>query len=345
MGKLSIASGYYHISFIQGAEDAPLFNVVFRVLAPTVFLVLTATFFYANGFEESLQTFWLVTVYYFLLRWAYNLLMERNALLNWPKQIVTATLGISLSYFATRHILTDREVLLPSGRGLSDQLWIVIIGFIYFTATRITWPLIGSSAQERKAEYLRHQFDLAQKRFARVIVSSASSRAAEALSYSVLLYESFNRPRLYQAVEKSVLFPIGIANSLGPMQVPTPVRLDDRDLVRLGVEKLNAAFESALADFLTNSEDGRRGVEAATVEAATKEEGLSQLPSTFACLPTYYQDEIVRRSAAQYNARSDYPREVAGIFAFLRSDHFTELDPDLRAAKRKELAVIAARLT
>lgn len=337
MGRLSISSGYYHISFIQGAEDAPLFNVIFRVLAPTVFLILVATFLYANGFEGRLNTFWLVTVYYFAFRWAFNLIMERNALLNWPKQIVTAALGISLSYLATDHILTDREILLPSGRGLSDQLWIVIIGFLYVTASRITWPQIGASARERKEHYLRHRFDLAQKHFGRVIAAAASSRAVEALSYSVLLYESFNRPRIYQAIEKTVLFPAGVANTLGPMQVPTQVRLDDAELVRLGVKKLNAAFESSLSDFLANSDDGP-----AAIERAKKAPDLSSLPATFASLQTYYQDDVIRRSAAQYNARSDYPREVASIFAFLRSDHFTELDPEVRAERRKALAVASA---
>jgi hypothetical protein len=337
MGRLSISSGYYHISFIQGAEDAPLFNVMFRVLAPTVFLVLVATFLYANGFEGRLDTIWLVTVYYFAFRWAFNLVMERNALLNWPKQIVSAAVGIGLSYVAAGHVLTNREMLLPSGRGLSDQLWIVIIGFLYVTASRITWPQIGASARERKEQYLRHRFDLAQKHFGRVIAAASGSRAVEALSYSVLIYESFNRPRIYQALEKTLLFPTGVANTLGPMQVPTQVRLDDVELVRLGVDKLNAAFDSSLADFLASSDDGPL-----LLERAKKAPELSTLPATFASLQTYYQDEVVRRSAAQYNARSDYPREVAGIFAFLRSDHFRELDPEVRAERRKALAVAAA---
>jgi hypothetical protein len=338
MGRLSISSGYYQITFIQRVEDAPLFNVVFRILAPTVFLVLIATLFYAIGFEGDLGQFWIVTVYYFALRWSYNLMMGRNALLNWPKQIITATLGIGLSYLAAKYILVYREALLPSGRGLTDQLWIVIIGFIYVSATRVAWPGIGSSAEERRAKYLRHQFDLAHRRFGHVIASAASSRAAEALSYAVLLYESFNRPPLYQAIERNLLFPAGLAQSLGPMQVPTQLALEDSDLVRLGVEKMNAAFESGLTDFLAASEDARR-----SAAHGADDNDLLGLPPVFARLQTYYQDEVIHRAASQYNARSDYPREVAGIFAFLRSDHFSELNPEVRAARRKAAALAAVR--
>lgn len=337
MGRLSVSSGYYQITFVQNVDDAPLFNIVFRVLAPTVFLVLITTLFYSLGFVGNLDTFWLVTVYYFALRWAYNLLMERNALLNWSKQVITAALGIGLSYFAARHILFDREALLPSGRGLTDQLWIVVIGFLYITATRVAWPHIGSSAEDRRENYIRHQFDIAHRKFGRVIASTATSRAAEALSYAVLIYESFNRPRVYQAIERRLLFPIGMARSLGPMQVPTNSLFDDAELVGLGVQKMNEAFDVAVAEFWNGASHELR--ESADTDEAV--EGLTTLPASFARLQTYYQDDIIGSAAAQYNARSDYPREVSGIFAFLRTDRFSELDPDVRKAKRVAALKIA----
>ena len=50
-GKYSISSGYYQISFVRNVEEAPLFNKIFRILAPTVFLVLVVAGLYSIGLD------------------------------------------------------------------------------------------------------------------------------------------------------------------------------------------------------------------------------------------------------------------------------------------------------
>ena len=46
IGKHSIAAGYTQLSLFAKADEAPAFNVVFRALAPTVFLILSASLLY-----------------------------------------------------------------------------------------------------------------------------------------------------------------------------------------------------------------------------------------------------------------------------------------------------------
>lgn len=332
LGKHSISSGYHQISFVQATEDAPLFNVVFRVMAPSVYLVLTAVLLYEVGWDGLLRQYWVVTVWYFVVRWMFNLAMGRAKLLNWPKQILTACAAIGLSYLVVLKLVSDKKALLPSAQGLTDQIWIVVIGFLYVTAGRVTWPAIGRSAADRKRDFIRVKYWEFRRRYGSVIVELSASRAAEALSYAILIYESFNRPPLYQWLEEWILFPLGLAKSLGPMQVRTKKRLSKPALVSAGVTVVNRALEEAL------DQARREYPQELTVQARRNlEEGYEEPYSpgfdvhsvSFEKVPSYFQDWIVRTAAERYNVRSDYPGEIVGIFEVIRDSYYPDLHQGL----------------
>jgi hypothetical protein len=334
LGKHSIASGYHRISFIQSVEDSPLFDVVFRVLAPTVFLVVTAAVWYAVGLDVAVVHYWWVTVCYFAVRWAFNVVMGRAGLLNWTKQVVVAIAAIGLSFLVAEKLLVDREAVLPSARGLTDELWIVVLGFLYLTATRVTWPIIGPSTDERRRRYLIGRYRKMQRNFGRIVRQASQGRFVEASSFAILIYESFNRPPIYQWLEGVLLFQLGIANTLGPMQVSTQVNLPSAELVRLGVERVRQLVADAAsaarkdnASWFTGEDAKEPGVQA-TDPALLPAEQLD-------ALPVYIQDYVLAQAAARYNIRSDYPAEVAGILDVLRAEFYPELlgkqSPDVSA--------------
>lgn len=325
LGSLSISSGYHQISFVQTVEDAPLFNIAFGVLAPTVFLVLTAAVWYAIGADGIVARYWLVTVFYVGVRWSYNIVMGRAALLRWPNQGISAGLAIMVSYLVSSRLLSDRAAVLPSARALTDELWIVVIGFLYITASRVSWPALGPTVDQQRASYLHRRFRKLQRTFGPVVSSTAANPVAEVTSYAVMIYESFNRPAVYQWIENVLLFPTGLASTLGPMQVSTPVRLPPADLVREGVRRVNVALDAALEELKVE-----RPGEFATVSTRDPEAGVELTPLGSADvhridvsdLPEWLQDQLVSKAAAKYNIRSDYPEEVAGIYGFLRQHYF-----------------------
>jgi hypothetical protein len=328
LGRHSIASGYHQISFIQAFEDAPLFDFTFRVISPTIFLALSAAVWYAFGMDGIVRAYWHVTLLYFTIRWAYNLIMGRVPLLNWWKQSLVAAIAVLLSYVVSEELLIDRTIVLPSARGLSDELWIVVIGFLYVTAGRVTWPALGPSVEQRRRSYLGQRYVHFQRRYGKAIGASATSSMAEVLVYAIIIYESFNRPSVYQFVEKFILFPIGVANTLGPMQVTTGVRLPNEELVRMGVRHANDALAAAFAEMKREQPDGL------VVYRQPSSEGGGEAPSSdtldwklvkYEDMPTYQQTELVRKAAAKYNIRSDYPGEVTGIFEYLREAFYPTL--------------------
>jgi hypothetical protein len=230
VGRHSISAGYYPISFVHDEERSPLFNAVFRVLAPTVFLVITAAIWYSVGLDEVVQQYWRVTVFYFGIRWAFNLVTGRGRLLRWVNQVIIAALAIGLSYLTYQQILIDRTSLLPSARGLTDQVWIIVILFLYSTYNRLTLDNTQRSAGKRREDYINAQYKKFRRRFGAIVQEESTSTAAEAIAYSVMIYESFNRPPIYQAIERWILHPLGLAKSLGPMQVQVSRRQQMRHL-------------------------------------------------------------------------------------------------------------------
>jgi hypothetical protein len=119
------------------------------------------------------------------------------------------------------------------------------------------------------------------------------------------------------------------------MQVFTRHRLPEAELVRLGVQRVNDALdravekakrESPAAFTLKLRRDPELGCEVPSSDDADLSEG------GFEDLPSYYQDLIVQVAAAEYNIRSDYPAEVAGIFAYLMEEFYSSLNPDATQA-------------
>jgi hypothetical protein len=335
LGRHSISAGYRRISFVQSVEDSPLFDVVFRVLAPTVFLAITAALWYATNVESVLEHYWRVTVFYIAVRWAFNLVMGRARLIRWGKQILVGALAIGLSIVVWKQLLAHREAVLPSARALTDQLWIVVIGFMYLTARRVNWPALGASDVEKRENYVRARYSGFRRKFGEIVSETASSRAAEALSYAIMIYESFNRPLVLQLVENVVLYPIGIAHTLGPMQVSTPVRLPTRELVRLGVEHVNAVLSDELekltAELRSSTNKTQPGQNEIGSDGPRKNE-LEGERVRFEDLRSDFRLAAVSRAAAKYNVRSDYPTEVYGIFDILVNAFYPELRVQSRSS-------------
>lgn len=113
----------------------------------------------------------------------------------------------------------------------------------------------------------------------------------ELVAYAILIYETFNRPRFAQFIERLV-FPWA-SHSLGPMQVQTDHRLTDLESVALGVNMLKEYFRQ------TNEElTGRR--------------------------ESRYM--IIRQTLAKYNRDEDYIGEIIRVIRTL----WAQVVPDFR---------------
>src|SRR5438105_2644614 len=92
IGGHTISAGYHQLTLFGQVDEAPAFNTLFRVLAPIVFLLVTASIWYGLGLDLFVDNYWRVVVYYVLFRWLFNLALGRISLLGWVRQVVIAAL-------------------------------------------------------------------------------------------------------------------------------------------------------------------------------------------------------------------------------------------------------------
>lgn len=283
IGRHSISSGYLQLSLFSRTDEAPAFNFVFRVLAPNVFVVLVAAISYSAGVGELVDRSYLIVVYYVGFRLAFNVVIGRAALLNWASQALVAAATVALAMFLDSRLVSNPAALLPDFSTIANELWLLILVFLYQLSNRITLPTEGT--ERRKARYLDAQFASYTRLYGDEVSKAASGNVVvELLAYSVLVYEGFHRPRIYQFIERHIVLRLKSPTSIGPMQVQSSAPISDSESVSLGTKKL-------LADWMS---------------CAQNSNGYYN-PIGLRCFDTL----------AKYNVRSDYSSEVMRIYAVL----------------------------
>jgi hypothetical protein len=292
LGKYSVTSGYHILTLFERVDEAPAFNFVFRLATPLVFLAIVSAALYAVGLDQWVRNIYAVVVFNFLLRWAYAAVMGRGRLLSWWRQVVTAGVTIFCAYVLYHKVLAHRRTLLPDATDFANELWVLVALYVYSIANNI--PLTHAGAFRRRNEYIARRFRALQSVFSEEITARTKTPAEEALVYAVMIYETFNRPLIYRAIERWVLHPSGFARSLGPMQVQSSEPISDMESVALGIEKLLGVFRDALPRSHQEYASWRE------VDDTTRRR--------------YAHASAIRAAAAAYNVRSDYASEIETIY-------------------------------
>jgi hypothetical protein len=300
LGRHSTALGYKKLSLLLEPDEAPAFNLLFRILTPVVFLLLLSALFYAVSLDHLNHNLYLIVIYYFLYRISYNVIYGRARLLNWPIQLSYVIITSGLSYAAQIYLISNKSYFFPNMETLGNQLWLLIIGFIYLLLNSFRGS--QSNTQKRKNAYLNHRYRLYRKRYGRIIASIVDNQSLEALIYSIMIYEAFNRPKAFRYLE-SIGFFLGVSKTLGIMQVTTTKFITDSQSVKLACKKIIEDM-SAEKDNLRNKDYSE----------------YPQLASKH--MNELKEHDLLNGILKQYNGGSLYTTEVLGIFRQIRSKYY-----------------------
>lgn len=273
IGKYSSAFGYLQLSMFVRSDAAPAFNFILRTLTPTVFIVLVAAVCFAFHFDRVVSGIWLVVVYYFVFRLLYNLVLGRALLLNWLSLSVQIVAGIAAAYLSYRHLILPRRPLFPDLDKIGNELWIMVALFLYAMFNKVRTS--GEASARRKNSYLRSRFKVLKEQFDGLISGQFPKKYMELVTYAILIHETFNRPWIAQAVERT-LFPWG-SHTIGPMQVYSETPLSDEESVRKGVGLLRDNFKTTIQELV-----GKQTT----------------------------QSEVIRLALAKYNRDENYIRDI-----------------------------------
>lgn len=254
LGKHSISDGYMQLSMDVSDDTSPAFNFVYKVLSPVVLLILFVTLFQLLGWDAIVDNCFFIVVYYWLIRIIVVIILGHAPMTDWFVQFIYWVVSLGLAYLVNR-LADNVESLLPDPKSLLEELWILVILFLYSIWNKLSFGRKGSI--DRKENYKRKQFNKFKNKYGSLIDSLCSDEQTKRLVYSTMIYENFNRPPFARFVER-LWFRISKREcTLGIMQVKTNTLLNNRESIIKGVEIIKAnilAVESGNSDYETYKE-------------------------------------------------------------------------------------------
>lgn len=246
IGKHSYSVGYMEISMFLKIEEAPAFNFLYRIISPIVYLFIISAFFYKIGLSKYVTDIYFISIYYILFRLAFNLLTNRGLLMNWFRQFLYWISIITISYYSYTEIIYKKENILPDFTTIANELWIIILIFLFQTLNRLRFS--SEKTSQRKENYLKNRLSNFQKIYGDIVNSKTENDKLKAIAYAIMIYEDFNRPKAARLIENLRFLITRKKHSLGVMQVQTEKFINDKESVELGLDKLNIIYNEQLKE-------------------------------------------------------------------------------------------------
>lgn len=309
LGKHSTMFGYETMGGLTDQEPPTVFNVFFRVVTPLVLLVVISAGLYRCKMDGLVQNIHFSIPLYILFRIFFNLLRGRFLLIPWLKIVLQSVLLIGFSQLTYNELISKKQFLLPDASSIGNEVWLAIAVYIYTIASKVQ---IGNKGViKRKKKYIISQMKHFQSEYGSLLKSY--SDGFRSLVYAVMVYENFNRPKLFRLVEL-LLFKVKKANTLGVMQVKTNEIISDEESVKLGIDKLYNCY----LELLENKDTWWSEYTGVKSNATLRNE----------------EESLIHDILVKYNPCGDYVREVdsirSEIIDLMYKGVNTHLHPELR---------------
>ena len=287
LGKRAEPMGYVQMSVVIQEDTAPLFNYLFKVLAPIVYIILLTALFKVLGLHQLTKNIYWIVIDYWIIRISAVILLGHIRLINWLTQILYWSSSIALAIWF-QSVVGKVNTILPDPQSLLEELWLLIIVFLYSIFNKVEISRAGS--QRRKERYIDTQYLKFRSRYEQLVSECSKAPIIESITYSVMIYENFNRPPFARFLERLIFANSKNMHSFGIMQVQSVKPLTNEDSIRLGIEIIKNAVRHY---------------------AAVNEQSWV----------SYY--ELIQEVSKLYNGgNANYSSEVYNIFEQLRSKYY-----------------------
>lgn len=253
IGKKSIKFGYFHLSFDSDYDDkSPFFNILFKSFTPVLLTYIAAFLFNSFNIEYLNHNIYMVVVDYFVFRFLIILLIGRANLTNWYRFITIVLLSLAMIHVVYTQLIVNATYLLPTKQEIATAMWLGIVAFIYKVVNEASF--LRENTGPKIKPYLRKHYLYFKYKYGHIIDMEVSNEIESSLIYAVLIYENFNRGKLFRFFEKLFFF-TGMVKTTGIMQVQSADYLSDTKSVELGTQKLLTKYRSELSENCTDNEE------------------------------------------------------------------------------------------
>jgi len=245
IGDKTISMGYITMGVQMKKDETPAFNFLFRVLSPVVYIILIGAILQSVNGEKYIINLYLITVYYWGIRLGYVIVTNKVQLTNWVRQGFYWIISIGLSMWVY-HVIEKVEMILPEPKDLLNQFWILVLLFLYGVFNNI--KLSDEKTINRKYRYIRSRYTVFSNKYGSLINKYFHNDLYEALTYSIMIYEDYNRPRIIRWIEYIRFFITKKEHSLGIMQVKTTTYINNKDSLLLAMNIIKTNTQKIIAE-------------------------------------------------------------------------------------------------
>ena len=233
-GQTPVDRGYATLSLIAEDDTMPAFNFLFKTLTPLVqYVLLIALFQLCEPLSMLLANCYMIIVYYWLYRAGYYILRGASYLVNWVEFFLYVIVSVGAALWI--YVFVDSlGSILPSKATLRDQMWILIVIFIYQVLNRQQFNRTGT--EERKKRYALRKYHAFTKKYSEIVDANSEYVVDADLLYAIMIVENYNRPPLVRFVENLKFRITHKRMSLGIMQVQTDKIMDDKESIKQAAE-------------------------------------------------------------------------------------------------------------
>ncbi len=152
---------------------------------------------------------------------------------------------------------------------------------------------------KRKNAYLVERYNHFKVLYGKTIEEITGNDILEAITYSIVIYEDFNRPKVIRGIENISQFFSKKPHTLGVMQVRTDRVITDYESVKMGTEKIMTAYEKYIKQLKEHEED------------------FSEYGAIYSII-------------GNYNNGSEYLNEVYELFAIIKDKYYASTNDSLK---------------
>lgn len=284
IGKYSKNFGYSEIKFDIHSDELIGFNFILRIFTPVVFTILIASILYYFKLDQLTKNIYLLVAYSFIFRAFWNISHNRTLLINWRIQALYASIAITSTYLAYKFLILPKAPLLPDFQTIANELWIIILLFIYKIFNEIKIPTIYKENRVRR--YLNNRYVTFKYKFenkinerlhtefetflSKVNLQLKSSTVEDdyqllrhcklpffkdlcinylrKLTYSIMIHEDYNRPFVFRKLESLSCKLRGKSHTQGIMQCTSNTPIDDIESITIAIRRIYLSLFDCLND-------------------------------------------------------------------------------------------------
>jgi hypothetical protein len=264
IGSKSYSRGYIKFSLLDEKDEALSLNFMIKAAGPTVFLVITAALIqYLNLRFNLNQIIWIV-YFYLLFRVVVIFLYDRARIVNWVRMLVHYTAILLFAIIIQNKFISSLDVLLPDFSEIKNEIWLLILIFLYQVGNSQMGLPEPSTDQEREFAYLPELIPRKRKYIQRMysklkdkhgdLISSLSGNDIqfEVIVFSILIFENFNRPTFIRWLEGIWSRISGKETTLGIMQIKSRKPITDVESILTGVSSLKKEYDEMKSNERSN---------------------------------------------------------------------------------------------